>query len=51
MRVRGVQSHRQDNGLAISFTSIRNALRQLEARNAAEQVGDSKTWRYRSGTA
>ena len=41
----------QDNGVAISFASIRHALRQLEARNAAEQVGDSKTWRYRSGTA
>jgi enoyl-CoA hydratase/carnithine racemase len=41
----------QDNGVAISFASIRHALRQLEARNAAEQVGDSKTWRYRSGSA
>jgi hypothetical protein len=41
----------QDNGVSISFTSIRNALRQLEARNAAEQVGDSKTWRYRGGAA
>jgi hypothetical protein len=41
----------QDNGVAISFASIHHALRQLEARNAAEQVGDSKTWRYRSGTA
>jgi len=41
----------QDNGVAISFASIRNALGQLEARNAAEQVGDSKSWRHRSGTA
>jgi len=39
----------QDNRVAISFASIRNALRQLEARNAAEQVGDSKTWRHRGG--
>ena len=26
-------------------------LRQLEARNAAEQVGDSKSWRHRDGAA
>ena len=38
----------QDNGVAISFPSIHHALRQLEARNAAEQVGDSKTWRHRA---
>ena len=41
----------QDNGVAISFPSIRHALRQLEARNAAEQVDDSKSWRHRGGTA
>jgi Fe2+ or Zn2+ uptake regulation protein len=41
----------QDNGVSISFTAIRNALRQLEARNAAEQAGDSRTWRYRGGAA
>jgi hypothetical protein len=41
----------QDNGVAISFTAIRNALRQLEARNAAEPVGDSKSWRHRDGEA
>jgi hypothetical protein len=41
----------QDNGVAISFPSIHHALRQLEARNAAEQVGDSKSWRHRSGAA
>jgi hypothetical protein len=40
----------QDNGLAISFPSIHHALRQLEARNAAEQVDDSKSWRHRDGT-
>jgi hypothetical protein len=39
----------QDNGVAISFPSIHHALRQLEARNAAEQVGDSKSWRHRGG--
>jgi hypothetical protein len=41
----------QDKGVAISFPSIHHALRQLEARNAAEQVGDSKSWRHRGGTA
>ena len=41
----------QDNGVTISFASIRNALRQLEARKAAEPVGDSRTWRYRGGGA
>jgi len=41
----------QDNGVSISFTAVRNALRQLEARNAAEQAGDSRTWRYRGGGA
>jgi hypothetical protein len=40
----------QDKGVAISFPSIRHALRQLGARNAAEQVGDSKSWRHRDGT-
>src|SRR4051794_4980779 len=37
----------QDNGVAMAFTSIRHALGQLEKGNAAEQVGDSKTWRHR----
>src|SRR5205807_7623718 len=44
-----LRNAKQEKGVSISFTSIRNALRQLEARNAAEQVGDSKTWRYRGG--
>ena len=39
------------NGVEISFPSIRNALGQLEARNAAQQVGRSKTWRHRDGAA
>src|SRR5205814_9408026 len=39
----------QDNGVAMAFTSIRHALGQLEKSNAAEQVGDSKTWRHRGG--
>jgi repressor of nif and glnA expression len=39
----------QEKGVELAFTSIRHALSQLEARNAAEQVGDSKTWRHRTG--
>jgi hypothetical protein len=39
----------RDKGVAMAFTSIRHALGQLEARQAAEQVGNSRTWRYRGG--
>jgi hypothetical protein len=39
----------QDKGVAMAFTSIRHALGQLESRHSAEQIADSKTWRYRSG--
>ena len=41
----------QDKGITMAFTSIRHSLGQLEARNAAEQVGDSKTWRHRGDAA
>jgi hypothetical protein len=41
----------RDKGVAMAFTSIRHALGQLEARQAAQQVGDSKTWRYTGGAA
>jgi hypothetical protein len=41
----------RDKGVAMAFTSIRHALGQLEARRAAEQVADSKTWRYTGGSA
>ena len=41
----------RDKGVAIAFTSIRHALTQLEGRHAAEQIGDSKTWRYSGGAA
>jgi len=37
----------RDKGVAMAFTSIRHALVQLEERRTAEQVADSKTWRYR----
>jgi len=36
----------RDKGVAMAFTSIRHALGQLEGRHVAEQVADSKTWRY-----
>jgi hypothetical protein len=41
----------QDKGVSIAFTSIRHSLGQLEARHAAEQVGDSNTWRHRGDAA
>ncbi|MFI4947423.1 MAG: hypothetical protein ACHQC9_01295 [Alphaproteobacteria bacterium] len=40
-----------DKGVAMAFTSIRHALVQLEERRTAEQVADTKTWRYRAGGA
>ena len=39
----------QGKGSTMSFTSIGYSLRQLAARNAARQVGNSKTWSYREG--
>jgi hypothetical protein len=41
----------RDKGTAMAFTSIRHALGQLEGRHTAEQVADSKTWRYRGHSA
>jgi uncharacterized membrane protein YecN with MAPEG domain len=35
-----------EKGVVLAFTSIRHALGQLEARSAARQVGNSRTWRY-----
>jgi hypothetical protein len=40
----------RDKGVAMAFTSIRHALGQLEERHTAEQIADSKTWRYRGNT-
>lgn len=37
---------RDDKGVAIGFTSLRHALGQLEARQAIEQVADTKSWRH-----
>jgi hypothetical protein len=48
MRAAEIRKALQDKGVAMAFASIRHALGQLEARNAAEQLGDSKTWRHRS---
>lgn len=42
---------RNDKGVAIGFTSLRHALGQLEARQAIEQVADTKTWRHLSSTS
>lgn len=41
----------QDKGIKLAFTSIRHALGQLEARNSAEQIGDTRTWRHRGGSS
>jgi hypothetical protein len=41
----------RDKGVAMAFTSIRHALVQLEERHTAEQVTDSKTWRYRGSAS
>jgi hypothetical protein len=40
-----------DKGVAISFTSVRYALSQLQARASAEQNDDGKSWRYRASGA
>lgn len=41
----------RDKGVSMAFTSIRHALGQLEGRHTAEQVADSRTWRYRGAAA
>jgi len=41
----------REKGVAVAFTSISHALGQLVARQAAEQVGDSKTWRSTGSAA
>jgi hypothetical protein len=41
----------QDKGIEVSFTSLRQGLGQLEARNAAEELGNSKTWRIGRGAS
>jgi hypothetical protein len=51
LRPAEIRTALQDKGVAMAFASIRHALDQLEARNAAEQVGDSKTWRHRESAS
>ena len=51
LRIAEIRRALQEKGTEISFTSVRHALSQLEARNAAEQVGASKTWRHRGGVS
>ena len=40
----------KDKGLEVAFTSIRHALGQLERRNAAQQVGNTNSWRSGGGS-
>ena len=49
LRMAEIRKALHQKGIEISFTSVRHALSQLETRSAAEQVGNSKTWRHRSG--
>jgi hypothetical protein len=51
LRAAEIRKSLLEKGLELSFTSVQHALDQLEARNAAEQVGDSRTWRHRGGTS
>ena len=50
MRPAEIRKALQDKGIEMPFTSIRHALGQLEARNAAEQVGNAKNWRHRAAS-
>jgi len=49
MRPAEIRKALLDKGIKIAFTSIRHALGQLEARNASEQVGNTRSWRHRGG--
>ena len=51
LRPADIRKALQEKGLEVAFTSIRHALSQLETRDAAEQVGNSRTWRYSGGPA
>src|SRR2546423_1361311 len=50
IRAADIRKALQKKRITISFPSLRGALRQLEVRQAARQVGDSGTWRYRTST-
>ena len=51
MRAAEIRKGLQEKGVEMSFTTVRHSLSQLETRNAAEQVGDSKAWRHRGAAA
>jgi hypothetical protein len=51
MRQAAIRKALQDKGVTMAFASIGHALGQLEARRAAERVGNTKTWRHRNGAA
>ena len=51
LRAAEIRKALRQKGVDLPFTSIRHALGQLARRNAAEQVGDGKTWRHRSGAS
>ena len=46
LRAAEIRKALQDKGKTMSFPSIGYSLRQLAARDAAKQVGRSKTWRH-----
>ena len=46
VRQSDIRKELKKKGVSVSFPSIRYALGQLEARRAAKQVGNSRTWRY-----
>jgi hypothetical protein len=46
LRAAEIRRALQESGKTMSFPSIGYSLRQLAARNAARQVGHSKTWRH-----
>ena len=50
VRPAAIRKALQEKGIGISFPSLRHALRQLAARKAAMQVGNTRTWRYRGST-
>jgi len=50
VRPAAIRKALQEKGMTISFPSLRHALQQLAARKAAQQVGNSRTWRYRPST-
>jgi Fe2+ or Zn2+ uptake regulation protein len=46
LRIAEIRKALQEKGTEVSFTSLRHALSQLETRNAAEEIGNTRTWRH-----